>query len=127
MVRSTTAATALKLSLILSVALLGISTTTLFGKTGLTRGIVATKAKQRSGAAVYSQMCSRCHGADGRGNTPKGRAVGASDLTSNDWIPDTARDTRIVTRGKEGMPAFKGKLKPAEIDAVVAYIRRFKN
>jgi mono/diheme cytochrome c family protein len=76
---------------------------------------------------VYSQTCARCHGSDGRGKTPKGRAVGASDLTSSEWIPDTARDTRIVNRGKEGMPAFKGKLKPAEIDAVVAYIRRFKN
>ena len=81
---------------------------------------------QRDGAIVYSQNCARCHGADGRARTAKGRAVGATDLTSADWLPETARDIRIVTRGKEEMPAFKGKLKPAEIEAVVSYIRRFK-
>jgi mono/diheme cytochrome c family protein len=42
-------------------------------------------------------------------------------------MPDTARDIRIVTRGKEDMPSFKAKLKPAEIEAVISYIRRFKN
>lgn len=83
-------------------------------------------AMQRSGAAVFAQMCARCHGSDGRAQTAKGRSVGATDLTSSAWVPDTARDTRIVTRGKESMPAFKGKLKPAEIEAVVNYIRRFK-
>ncbi|HKX83397.1 MAG TPA: cytochrome c [Pyrinomonadaceae bacterium] len=81
---------------------------------------------QRDGAVVYSQNCARCHGADGKARTAKGRAVGATDLTSADWLPDAPRDTRIVTRGKEDMPAFKGKLKPAEIEAVVSYIRRFK-
>ena len=85
-----------------------------------------TAALQRSGAAVFAQTCARCHGSDGRARTAKGRAVGATDLTSSAWIPDTARDTRIVTRGKEEMPAFRGKLKPAEIEAVVNYIRRFK-
>ena len=64
---------------------------------------------------------------DGRATTAKGRSLGATDLTSKDWSPDTARDTRIVTRGKEDMPSFKAKLKPAEIEAVVGYIRRFKN
>lgn len=81
---------------------------------------------QRDGATIYSQNCVRCHGADGRARTAKGRAVGATDLTSSDWLPDTARDTRIVTKGKESMPSFKAKLKPAEIEAVVNYIRRFK-
>ena len=117
----------IKLSLVLAIGFLGISITTLFGRPAMTAEASETSFNQRSGAAVYAQMCSRCHGGDGRGNTPKGRAVGASDLTSGAWIPDTARDTRIVIRGKEGMPGFKSRLKPAEIDAVVAYIRRFKN
>jgi mono/diheme cytochrome c family protein len=81
---------------------------------------------QQSGAAVYSQNCARCHGSDGRAQTPKGRQVQATDLTSSDWDPDTARDTRIVTKGKGSMPSFKGKLRPAEISAVLDYIRRFK-
>jgi cytochrome c6 len=118
---------AIKLSFVVAVLFLGISVIALSPRTAMTTGLSAAGESQRSGAAVYSQTCARCHGADGRGKTAKGRAVGASDLTSSEWVPDTARDTRIVTRGKEAMPAFKGKLKPAEIDAVVAYIRRFKN
>lgn len=118
---------AIKIALILSVASLGISSATLSNNRDLEAGAHASDFSQRSGAAVYAQMCSRCHGPDGRANTPKGRSVGAADLTSNDWLPDTARDIRIVTRGKKDMPSFKSKLKPAEIEAVVRYIRRFKN
>ena len=118
---------AIKIALILAVAAVGISSTTLFNEHGFATEARTADLAQRSGAAVYSQMCSRCHGSDGRAKTPKGRSVGAADLTSNDWSPDTARDTRTVTRGKEDMPAFRGKLNPAEIQAVISYIRRFKN
>jgi len=118
---------AIKIALILATASLGISSTTLSNARGFAADAHSSDFAQRSGAAVYAQVCSRCHGPDGKGNTPKGRSVGAADLTSNDWMPDTARDIRIVTRGKEDMPSFKTKLKPAEIEAVVSYIRRFKN
>jgi mono/diheme cytochrome c family protein len=117
---------AIKIALILAIASLGISSTTL-SKDGAFATADPAADFQRSGAAIYAQNCSRCHGPDGKANTPKGRSVGAADLTSNDWMPDTARDIRIVTRGKEDMPSFKAKLKPAEIEAVISYIRRFKN
>jgi len=86
----------------------------------------ADGATQRGGAAIYLQNCARCHGTDGRAQTPKGRKVDAVDLTSDDWTPDTGHDTRIVTRGKGSMPAFGNKLTSAQISAVVQYIRRFK-
>jgi mono/diheme cytochrome c family protein len=117
---------AIKIALILAIASLGISSTTLSNVGAFATGDPAADF-QRSGATIYAQNCSRCHGPDGKANTPKGRSVGAADLTSNDWMPDTARDIRIVTRGKEDMPSFKAKLKPAEIEAVISYIRRFKN
>ena len=89
-------------------------------------GVTTVEAQRGSGAAVYAQNCARCHGADGRAQTPKGRETDAVDLTSDDWSPDTARDERIVTNGKQSMPAFKKKLTPAQISSVVQYIRRFK-
>jgi cytochrome c6 len=118
---------ALKIAVLLAVTSFGISATTLLNNNNTGLRELAGDPLQRSGATVFSQVCSRCHGVDGRANTAKGRAVGATDLTSKNWTPNAERDTRIVNRGKEEMPAFKGKLKPAEIDAVVSYIRRFKN
>lgn len=117
----------LKIAAIISVTSIGIFATTLVNNNPIGMRDRPAAPLQRSGATVFSQNCARCHGADGRANTAKGRSVGATDLTSNDWTPNTERDTRIVNRGKESMPAFKGKLKPAEIDVVVEYIRRFKN
>jgi mono/diheme cytochrome c family protein len=81
---------------------------------------------QRGGAAVYSQHCARCHGADGRAQTAKGRQTDAVDLTSDDWTPDTGHDTRLITNGKGSMPSFRKKLTPAQISSVAQYIRRFK-
>ena len=81
---------------------------------------------QRSGGAIYSQNCARCHGVDGRAQTTKGRQTKAVDFTSDDWSPDAGHDARLVTRGKGSMPSFKKKLTPADINAVVQYIRRFK-
>jgi mono/diheme cytochrome c family protein len=88
-------------------------------------GVVTVEA-QRGGAAIYAQNCARCHGADGRAQTSKGRETDAVDLTSDDWSPDTARDTRIVTNGRKSMPSFGRRLTPTQISAVVQYIRRFK-
>jgi len=82
---------------------------------------------QRGGAAVYSQNCARCHGGDGRAQTQKGRQTKAVDFTSDDWTPDADHDARRVANGKGSMPPFKNKLTPAEINAVVQYIRRFKH
>jgi mono/diheme cytochrome c family protein len=81
---------------------------------------------QKGGSAIYSQNCARCHGSNGRAQTTKGRQVKAVDLTSDDWSPDTGHDTRVVMRGKGSMPGFANKLTPAQITAVVEYIRRFK-
>ena len=79
------------------------------------------------GASVYAMSCARCHGADGRAQTAKGKQTGAVDLTSDEWEPDDVRDTRIISKGKGRMPAFKRTLKPEEINSVLAYIRKFKS
>lgn len=47
------------------------------------------------------------------------------DLTQAAAQEKTENLAKIVADGKGGkMPAFKGKLKPAEMDAVVAYVKR---
>ena len=76
-------------------------------------------------ADIYAAHCAKCHGADGRARTAKGKRVGATDFTS-EWNRDEARGMRIITNGKDEMPSFKKKLSAAEIKAVFTYVSRFR-
>ncbi len=79
------------------------------------------------GAAIYKSKCAMCHGADGTGNTPAGKTMKVRDLTSADVQKQSSEELeKVVSNGKNKMPAYKGKLKESEIDAVVKFIRSFK-
>jgi mono/diheme cytochrome c family protein len=88
-------------------------------------GVMTVHAQD--GAAIYASSCVRCHGTDGKAQTPKGKQTGATNLASAKWKPGEARDIRLITNGKGKMPAFKATLSAEEIQAVWSYIRgRFK-
>jgi len=74
---------------------------------------------------IYAANCAKCHGANGKAQTAKGKRAGATDFTS-DWNRDQARGIRIITKGKGEMPSFKGKLSPAEIQSVFGYVLHFR-
>jgi mono/diheme cytochrome c family protein len=68
--------------------------------------------------------CAACHGPDGAGATPAGKALKISDFHSPDMAKETdAQLTDIITNGKNKMPKYGDKLKPAEITELVAYVR----
>ena len=83
-------------------------------------------------AELFRNNCARCHGADGRGQTPSGELYKAPDLTDEEWwrkhsdINNTRKLIGIVTHGKGAMPAFGKKLKRSEISQLVNYARRFR-
>ena len=73
---------------------------------------------------IYKTTCVLCHAADGSGNSPSGKALGARDLRSDEVQKKTdAELTEVITQGKGKMPAFGKKLKPEDITKLVAYIR----
>ena len=82
---------------------------------------------------LYRTNCARCHGADGRGDTPLGHTYKSPDFTDPEWwrknsnITSTAKLSEIVRRGKGGMPAFGKKLTRTEIRLLVGYVRKFKH
>jgi cytochrome c5 len=92
-----------------------------------------SKRKSSFVGDLFRNNCARCHGADGRADTPLGRTYQTPDLTDPEWwrknakITSTASLISIVTRGKGGMPAFGKKLKRSEIRLLVGYARKFKN
>ena len=79
---------------------------------------------QGAGEKVYKAKCASCHGADGAGTTPAGKATKARDFCSEEVKKETDEDwTAIVVKGKNKMPAYDKKLTDAEIKDVLAYIR----
>jgi cbb3-type cytochrome c oxidase subunit III len=70
------------------------------------------------GKQVFSDNCSSCHTLKDAGATA---SVGPN---LDDLKPAKATVKRQVENGGGGMPAFKGTLSPAQIDAVAAYVAR---
>ncbi len=95
-----------------------------------------TKAQSKRSSTLVVDLfrtnCARCHGADGRGDTPLGHTYNAPEFTDAEWwrkhsdITSTGQLVSIVNHGKGGMPAFGKKLKPSEIKLLVNYVRRFR-
>ena len=79
------------------------------------------------GAAIYKAKCAMCHGPDGAGQTAMGKNLKLRDLRSAEVQKQTDPElTKWITDGKGKMPAYKGKLTPVEIAAVVDFIRTLK-
>jgi cytochrome c6 len=79
---------------------------------------------QSSGADTYKAKCTMCHGADGSGSTPAGKAMKVPPFSSPDLVKASDADLIAATKdGKGKMPAYSGKLTDGQIKDVVAYIR----
>lgn len=75
---------------------------------------------------TYKAKCAGCHGADGKGNTEAGKALGAHDFSSPDVQKESDADlSQIITAGKNKIPPYGKSLSPAEIKDLVAYNRGF--
>ncbi len=82
-------------------------------------------AAQSGGEAVYKAKCASCHGADGKGETPAGKAMKAGDFASEDVQKMSDADlSDAIAKGKGKMPAFK-TLTADQVKDLVAYVRTF--
>jgi mono/diheme cytochrome c family protein len=80
-------------------------------------------AAQASGADTYKAKCQMCHGADGLGTTPAGKAMRAVPFTDPQILNKSDADLIAATKnGKGKMPAYAGKLSDGDIKAVIAYV-----
>lgn len=93
-----------------------------------TTSLLAADAK-----VIYDKECTKCHGADGKGDTKMGKKLGAKDYT-DPKVQEAVTDAAAFKAIKEGLKDKEGKtlMKPtdgvsdADIKAVVAYMRTFK-
>jgi len=80
----------------------------------------AAKPDLPLGRSVYTRECAACHGPDGKPAVPNSPDF---SLKSYQKSVKDAQLTKATLDGGKTMPPFKGKLKPAEVPAVVAYVR----
>jgi mono/diheme cytochrome c family protein len=75
-------------------------------------------AKQLRGRQVFAQSCGVCHLQPSLGVKTYGPVLNKTSAAANDEVMRV-----IINNGSDRMPAFKYYLKPAEVDAIVAYLR----
>ena len=105
--------------LILIAAFLGLAATL---------SIKAAEAKEN-----WDNMCAKCHGAEGKGDTKMGQKLGCKDFT-DPKVQAEMKDEAATKAIKEGLKSADGKtlMKPFdtlsddEIKALVAYVRGLK-
>lgn len=87
-------------------------------------GAASAAAGPNPGEAVYKTKCAVCHGPDGAGKTVMGEKLKARDLRSAEVQKETdAELAQIITKGKNKMPSYEGKLSKEQIGQLVSYIR----
>ena len=94
----------------------------------LAAAIAAPASAQDTGADTFKTKCLMCHGADGTGNTPAGKAFKAASLKDPMVVTKSNEElATVIKNGKDKMPSFKDKLTDDQIKAVIAYIRALPN
>lgn len=73
---------------------------------------------QLQGRQIFSQSCGVCHLQPTLGSKTYGPLLNRATAAGNDEAMRI-----IIANGTERMPAFKYYLKPAEVDAIIAYVR----
>ena len=84
-------------------------------------------------AENWDNLCTKCHGADGKGQTKVGKKLNLKDYTDaavqakmKDEDMTKAIADGVFENGKEKMKAYKAELSADEIKELVAYVRKFK-
>lgn len=76
---------------------------------------------------TYMQVCSNCHQEKGEGGMVKleGKRIKVPSLLQGHGLEHSdAEFAKQISNGGDGMPAFKDRLTPEQINALVKFIRR---
>ncbi len=103
---------------------------------GLCVSVASAGEPDKKTVRTWKAKCAACHGNDGKGDTEKGKKMGIHDYTAAAWQSDMtdAKMKEAIQNGvkrerngkKQEMDPFKDKLKPDEVDALVALVRGLK-
>lgn len=78
--------------------------------------------------ATYARECQRCHKPEGTGGVFEEEGLKPLKVPSlregHAVTHDDQRLARMIANGDDGMPSFKDKLRPEEINQLVRFIRK---
>jgi mono/diheme cytochrome c family protein len=83
--------------------------------------LLAASAASADGKTTFGTKCVACHGPDGKGQSAMAKKLGVKDLTASTLT--AAEMEAVITKGKGKMTPFGGKLPPAEIKDVAAFVK----
>jgi mono/diheme cytochrome c family protein len=94
--------------------------------TGLFSAALSGMLAAQSTADLYKGKCQGCHGPDGHASGI-GKKLGAKDFQEPDVAKMSRADlAKIISNGKNKMPAYKGKLTDDEIRSLAKYLKQMK-
>jgi mono/diheme cytochrome c family protein len=75
---------------------------------------------------IYSQMCARCHGADGHGEPQLKQTMPTLRDFSDPAVRSRPNDDleQVIMAGKDPMPGFGAMLSLPKIQAMTGYVRK---
>jgi mono/diheme cytochrome c family protein len=96
--------------------------------------IVLSACRERGavtdGGALFTEICARCHGIDGRGEPTARLQLGVPDMTDPGWQARLTDDDiwRAVRQGSRSrkMPGFGELFTAQQLDAIVAHVRALR-
>jgi cytochrome c553 len=110
-----------------------MKTTTKIALSSLALSLATGVALAAPAAENWDNLCSSCHGSDGKAQTKTGKKLKIRDYTDakvqaelKDEEMLKAVTEGIKADGKEKMKAFKDEISADEAKDLVAYIRKFK-
>ena len=90
---------------------------------GLVQAYSGSTRADNASEILFKSKCAPCHGPDGKAQTPMGKSLKVRDFgTPEVQSQSDAQLTEIVTKGKNKMPAFDGKVTKEQITGLVAYV-----
>jgi mono/diheme cytochrome c family protein len=87
--------------------------------------LVATCVWAADGAALFKGQCAKCHGDDGKADTPVGKALKAPALAGDASVAKMS-DADLVAKikGNAKHASFVKALTDADLSAVAAYVKQ---
>ena len=91
----------------------------------LLMAVTSGLARADDGEALYGERCATCHGADGRADTPAGKALKVSSLLDPKWTSAGAVEALVTAfHANPKHKAIESKVTDDELRTIAAHVAK---